>query len=138
MIPDLLTRPRVAATAPADPELDPHGFLSSTYGFFAWPPLPLQPLEDRVDRKFAHSLMLALPSRIAPAARSRCAMNASRAGIDPSSANDPAVVVIRSAVSMLSLSRTGMPCRGPRTVPALRSLSSASAMDRASGLISIT
>ena len=29
------TAQRLAATAPAEPELDPHGFLSSTYGFFA-------------------------------------------------------------------------------------------------------
>ena len=36
------------------------------------------------------------------------------AAIDPSSASEPAVVIIRSAVSMLSLIRTGMPCSGPR------------------------
>ena len=49
----------------------------------------------------------------------------------------PAVVVIRSAVSMLSLSSTGMPCSGPRAPLAARSRSSASAMDRASGLVSM-
>src|SRR3990170_9049977 len=74
---------RFAATAPAEPELEPHGFLSSTYGFFAWPPRALHPLDERVDRKFAHSLMFALPSRTAPASRSLRAMYASRGGIEP-------------------------------------------------------
>src|SRR3954466_1276542 len=114
---------RFADTAPPDPELDPHGFLSSTYGFLACPPLPLQPLVECVDRKFAHSLRFALPSRIAPAARSLAAMNASWSGTEPASASEPAVVVIRSAVSMLSLIRTGIPCSGPRTLPAFRPLS---------------
>ena len=30
----------------AEPELDPQGFLSKTYGFFVCPPTPLQPLEE--------------------------------------------------------------------------------------------
>src|SRR5688500_17564206 len=77
---------RLAATAPADPELDPHGFRSSPYGFFACPPRPLHPLDERVDLKFAPSLMLALPRSMAPASRRRWEMNASRSGIDPSSA----------------------------------------------------
>src|SRR3954468_488040 len=47
---------RFADTAPPVPELEPHGLRSSTYGFFAWPPLPLQPLIECDDRKFAHSL----------------------------------------------------------------------------------
>ena len=41
-------------------------------------------------------------------------MKASRGAIDPSSASEPAVVVLRSPVSTLSLIRTGMPCSGPR------------------------
>src|SRR5882672_6642699 len=117
---------RFADTAPPDPELDPHGFRSSTYGFFACSPRPLQPLVEWVERKFAHSLRLALPRKIAPAALSFAAMNESCIGVDPASASDPAVVVIRSAVSTLSLSRIGIPCSGPRTFPALRSRSSAS------------
>ena len=55
-------------------------------------------------------------------------------GTEPSSASEPAVVVIRSAVSMLSFSAIGMPCSGPRTLPALRSASSWSAIASASGL----
>src|SRR5712692_11729252 len=45
---------------------------------------------------------------------------------------------MRSAVSMLSLIRMGMPCSGPRAPFALRSLSSPEAIDNASGFNSIT
>ncbi len=100
---------KFAAIAAPVPELDPQGLRSSAYGFLTRPPRPLQPLVEWLDRKFAHSLMLVLPRITAPAARRRSTMNASRAAIDPSSASDPAVVIIRSAVSMLSLITTGMP-----------------------------
>src|SRR5438093_12302696 len=108
------TATRLAATAAADPELDPHGLRSRAYGFFPWPPRPLQPLVERVERKLAHSLRFALPSSTAPAARSRAATPESRDGIEPASASEPAVVVILSAVSTLSFTRTGIPCNGPR------------------------
>jgi hypothetical protein len=111
---------------------------SSTYGFFAWPPRALQPLDECVERKFAHSLRFAFPSSTAPAARSLAATAESREGIEPARASDPAVVVIRSAVSMLSLTRIGTPCNGPRTRPARRSASSASAIASASGFVSMT
>src|SRR5205814_3365408 len=65
-----------AATATPDPELDPDGLRSNAYGFFVCPPRPLQPLDECVDRKFAHSLRFVLPSTIAPASRSRPTMNA--------------------------------------------------------------
>src|SRR5882672_12723612 len=97
--------PRFAATAAPEPELDPEGLRSSAYGFFVWPPRPLQPLEECVDRKFAHSLRFVLPRITAPASRSRRTMNASFGGFAPTSAADPAVVAIRSAVAMLSLRR---------------------------------
>src|SRR5215204_564249 len=103
---------KFAATAAPDPELEPHGLRSRTYGFFVCPPRPLQPLDDFVDRKLAHSLRFVLPRINAPASRSRWATNASRSGFEPTSASEPAVVIIRSCVSMLSLSRTGMPCSG--------------------------
>src|SRR5215207_7595515 len=61
---------RFAATATPEPELDPHGLRSSTYGFFVCPPRPLQPLDDLVERKLAHSLRFVLPRMTAPAARS--------------------------------------------------------------------
>src|SRR6185503_15442687 len=51
----IATAQRLAETAPPDPELDPHGLRSSTYGFFACPPRPLQPLVECDERKFAHS-----------------------------------------------------------------------------------
>src|SRR5690349_3830688 len=52
---------RLAATATPEPELEPQGVRSSAYGFRHWPPRALQPLEEWVERKFAHSLMLSLP-----------------------------------------------------------------------------
>ena len=82
--------------------------------------------------------MFALPSRSAPASRSRAATKASWGAIDPRSAVDPAVVVIRSAVSMLSFSRMGMPCSGPRGPEAWNSRSRASAISSASGFTSRT
>src|SRR5687767_6730523 len=53
-------------------------------------------------------------------------------------ASEPAVVFIRSWVSMLSLIRIGMPCSGPRGPRSLRSRSSAAAISSASGLSSMT
>ena len=129
---------RLAATAAAEPELEPDGLRSSAYGFFVCPPRPLQPLDECVDRKFAHSLRLVLPRITTPAARRRSTMKASDGARTPSSASEPAVVIMRSRVAMLSLIRIGMPWRGPRTRPAFRSASSPSAMDVASGLSSST
>src|SRR6266487_4357140 len=85
------------------PTLDPHGLRSSAYGFWHCPPRPLQPLDDWLPRKLAHSLKLVFPRITAPAARSRSTTTASRGGAVPTSASDPAVVIIRSAVAMLSL-----------------------------------
>src|SRR5262249_18256487 len=128
---------RFADVAAADPELEPHGLRSRTYGFRHWLPRALHPLEDRTDRILAHSLRLDLPKMIAPDSRSLFATVESCSGIDPSRASDPAVVVIRSAVSMLSLTRTGMPCSGPRGPLDLRSASSASAILSTSGFNSM-
>ena len=132
------TAHRSAETATAEPELEPHGLRSSAYGLRHCPPRALHPLVARVERKFAHSDRFVLPSTRAPASRSRRTTNASRWGRAPTSASEPAVVFIRSAVSMLSFTRTGMPCRGPRAPLERRSASSASATVRASGAISIT
>src|SRR6478672_5869854 len=81
---------RFAAIAAADPELDPDGFRSRAYGFFVCPPRPLHPLEECVDRKFAHSLRFGLPRITAPAARKWSTIAASAGGMTPSSASDPA------------------------------------------------
>src|SRR5258705_7847564 len=129
---------KFAATAAPEPELDPDGLRASTYGFLVWPPRPLQPLVERVERKFAHSLRLVLPRMTAPASRSRCTTNESRGGTEPWSARDPAVVIIRSQVPILSLINRGMPCNGPRGPLLLRSRSSSRAMAITSGLVSIT
>src|SRR6266508_6384926 len=60
---------RLAATAAPDPELDPHGLRSRTYGLRHCPPRADQPEDDLSERMLAHSLMFVLPSRMAPAAR---------------------------------------------------------------------
>ena len=65
---------RLAATAAPEPELEPPGLRSSTYGLRVCRPRPLQPLDERVDRKFAHSLRFVLPRMTAPASRSRRAI----------------------------------------------------------------
>src|SRR6476661_6014599 len=82
------TAARLAEIEAPVPELDPHGFRSSTYGFFVWPPRPLHPLVEWVDLKFAHSLRFVLPRMIAPASLRRAAMNASRGAIDSASASE--------------------------------------------------
>src|SRR6266542_1239728 len=64
------TADRLADTAAPDPELEPQGLWSSTYGFAHWPARPDQPLDDCSDRKFAHSDRFALPRMTAPASRS--------------------------------------------------------------------
>uniref|UniRef100_J3LVT1 Uncharacterized protein n=1 Tax=Oryza brachyantha TaxID=4533 RepID=J3LVT1_ORYBR len=106
-----VTAAMFAAAASADPLLDPHGSVDSTYGLFiVWPPRALQPLG--VGRKADHSVGLALPRMPAPAARRRAPTPASRRATEPSSASDPAVVLSRSRVAMLSLSRTATPWSG--------------------------
>ena len=112
---------RQAEVAAPEPELEPEGLWSSAYGLRVCPPRPLHPLIECVERKFAHSLRLVLPRISAPAERKRAATNASCEARQPTSARDPAVVFIASPVSMLSLIRIGIPCRGPRTCPSLRS-----------------
>ena len=129
---------RPAATATAEPELEPQGLRSRAYGFSVRPPRALQPLVDWRERKLAHSLRLVLATSSAPAARRRAATPESRGAPAPTRASEPAVVCIRSAVPILSFSITGIPCRGPRVRPLRRSASSRSASARASGLISIT
>src|SRR6185295_13845626 len=94
------TAARLAAIAAPVPELEPHGLRSSAYGFLHCPPRPLHPLDDWLDRKLAHSLRFVLPMMSAPAARSRSATTESRGATEPTSASDPAVVIMRSAVAM--------------------------------------
>jgi hypothetical protein len=102
---------------------------------FVWPPIPLQPLDDGADRKFAHSDRLALPMIRAPAALSCWTMNAS-SGVLPASAQEPAVVAM-PVVLMLSLTMIGMP-RSGRSSPARRAASAARASASAVGLTVMT
>src|SRR5882724_6950425 len=119
---------KFAEAAAPEPELDPHGLRLIPYGLFVCPPRPDQPLIDSKERKFAHSERLVLPRMTAPPARKLAAtVESCLAGL-PTSANEPALVCILSPVPMLSLSSTGMPWRGPRTWPCLRSLSAFLAM----------
>src|SRR6185436_17897385 len=74
----MATAHKFADTAAAEPELEPEGFRSRTYGFFVSPPRPLQPDVDRVPLKFAHSLRFVLPKITAPASRNFCTIKASR------------------------------------------------------------
>src|SRR5262249_22057542 len=107
----IATAARFAETATPDPELEPQGVRSTAYGFRVRPPRPLHRLEEWFDLKFAHSPRLVLPRITAPASRSLCATNESLGAIEPASASEPAVVIMRSAVSMLSFRSTGMPCK---------------------------
>ena len=91
-----------------------------------------------VVRKFAHSVMLALPRITAPASRSLVTRKASRGAMQSLRASEPALVCRRSAVAMLSLRKRGIPCSGPRLPLEARSRSSASAISRTSGLTSST
>src|SRR5450631_4349086 len=101
---------RFADTLAPEPALDPPGLRSKTNGLRVWRPRPLQPLDERVERKLAHSLRFALARITAPAARSLLATGASTLAGAPTSANEPAVVCMRSPVSMLSFRITGIPC----------------------------
>src|SRR6266567_8696170 len=74
------TAARFAEIPAPVPELDPHGLRSSAYGFFVRPPRPLHPLVEWLERMFAHSLRLVLPSITAPATRSLCATKESLSG----------------------------------------------------------
>src|SRR2546430_14088418 len=69
---------RLALTDTADPELDPDGVRSSTQGFRHWRPRPLQPLDERLDRKLAHPERFAFARITAPASRTRSTMVAYR------------------------------------------------------------
>src|SRR5438874_2138908 len=100
-----------------------------------WPPMPLQPLDDGIERQLAHSDRLALAMISAPAALRRAAMKASLGEL-PASAHEPAVVGM-PVVSTLSLTMIGIPSSG-RCDPALRAASARRASARAVGLTLMT
>ncbi len=119
-----------AIAAPVPPE-DPEGVRVGSCGLRIWPPRELCAAPEANSERFALAMMMA------PAARSFPTTNASSGGIDPSSSTEPPVVAM-SAVSMLSLMITGMPCSGERAPLVLRSASIARASSSAFGLSAIT
>src|SRR3981189_2171550 len=111
------TAAKFAEAAAAEPELEPQGLRSRPYGLLVCPPRPDQPLTDSKERKLAHSERLVLPRMTAPPARKLAAtVESCFAGV-PTSANDPALVCNVSPVPMLSLTKTGIPCKGPTPWP---------------------
>src|SRR5216684_630834 len=97
---------RRAATAAADPPLDPPGVRSSAHGFRAGPNA-----EFSFDDPIANSSQLVFPTTTAPAASSRDTTVASYGGTKVSRMRDDAVVR-RPFVQRLSLSAAGTPASG--------------------------
>src|ERR1700722_20042731 len=96
-----------AATAAADPPLEPPGVLCVSQGLSVGPKWALL-----VVAPYANSLRFVLPIRIAPAERSRRTTVASSVGTKSLRILDPAVVGV-PAVRMLSFNAIGIPCSGP-------------------------
>src|ERR1700716_472884 len=95
-----------AATAAADPPLEPPGVRSSAHGFFVGPKA-----EFSVDDPMANSSQFVLPTMTAPAACRRSTTVASYGGMNVSRMRDEAVVRM-PRVQMLSLRATGTPASG--------------------------
>src|SRR5687768_2717853 len=104
-----------AATATAEPPLDPPGVRVRSHGFFDGPSA-----EFSVDEPIANSSRLVLPMTIAPAASSRSTTVALYGGMKPRRILDEAVVGT-PAVHMLSFSAIGTPWSGPADRPAASS-----------------
>src|SRR6266566_4575410 len=95
-----------AATAAADPPLDPPGVRSLAHGLIVGPNA-----EFSVDEPIANSSQFVFPTTIAPACSSFATTVASYGGTYVSRMSDPAVVVT-PRVRRLSLSATGTPASG--------------------------
>src|ERR1700682_2169299 len=85
---------KLAADAAPEPELDPQGLRSSASGFLVCPPRPLHPLVECRERLLAHSLRFVFPMISAPAWRNFSATAESFGTFEPTSASEPAVVII--------------------------------------------
>ena len=96
---------RPAATAAAEPPLEPPGTMRASHGLCVGPKA-----ECSVDEPIANSSMLVLPSGINPAARARVTTPASYSGRCPSRMREPAVVS-SPRTQRMSLSAIGTPCR---------------------------
>src|SRR5436190_11130099 len=96
-----------AATAAAEPPLDPPGTRVGSCGLRVGPNA-----EFSVEDPIANSSRFVLPTRTAPASRSRVTAVASYGGRHPSRIFDEHVVGI-PRVHMLSFSASGTPASGP-------------------------
>ena len=94
-----------AATSAAEPLLDPPDVRSRSCGLKVMPNAGLT-------LPAAYSSRLVLQNRSAPAAR-RAATTAASCSAGGGTATVDALVVTSPAMSMLSLTATGMPCNGP-------------------------
>src|SRR5579872_2514949 len=114
-----------AATAAADPPLDPPGTRLRSRGLWVGPKA-----EFSVDEPMANSSRLVLPNGTAPRETRRCTAVAVYGGHHPSRMRDPHVVGM-PRVHRLSLRATGTPARGPGSPPRATMSSIASAIARA-------
>src|SRR5262245_57808671 len=94
---------RSAATATADPPLEPPGILDKSHGLYVVPKYGLIVVPPA-----AHSCILVFPRIIAPALLSRATTVASKSGTQSARIFDPAVV-LTPRVAKLSLIDTGIP-----------------------------
>ena len=74
-----------------DPLELPLGSCWGKYAPVTWPPYALQPLEELLERKFAHWLKFDFPRMMTPAALSLAAIPESWGTVAPYKAKDPAV-----------------------------------------------
>ena len=105
--------PRAISTNPEPtaaplPELEPHAVQDGSNGLLVSPPTELQPLEEEVERKLAHSDRFVFPTMMAPTLRNRATTGASCAAILLIKASEPAVVAM-PLTWMLSLTTTACP-----------------------------
>ena len=114
---------RAAATATAEPLLDPPATrcVVVSHGFHGAPIGSLQPQPPK-----ANSTRCVLPSAIMPAAINCWTAVAVLSATPCGRLLDPALVA-RPRMWKRSLSAIGSPCKGPRSVPALRSRSASRA-----------
>src|SRR3954465_12494720 len=135
--------PGAAARGPAD---DPLELLSGDHGLRAEPPNQTPPRASAPIDSFAQSTAPASRNRptidrfaaiTAPASRNRSTLVASTCATRFSYGFAPQVVLI-PLVSNRSFTPNGMPCSGPRDLPALISLSAAAACASARSSVNVT
>ena len=114
-----------AATAAAEPPLDPPGTRNVSLGLAVGPNA-----EFSVDEPIANSSQLVLPTTTPPAAWMRSTVVAVYGGSHPARIREPQVVAT-PRVQSVSLIATGTPARGPGSSPRATVASTASAASRA-------